>query len=243
MVDGLSASTKPLSVEPGGSASVTFEAVTVTKRNMRGTVSVADDALAADNAFHFVLTPSQPVSVLVIDDSDRSRASFYLSKALSIGNAPAFQMEVVPAGRVTPAMLDGRAVIVLNNAIVPPGVGSAGFEQNVIVTHNVLEAMRAAGVGRILFSSTGSVYGEAAVVPTPEDCPFPVQTSLYGASKLAAEGLISSEIAFQYAIITAGREGTTLVRIIHLGFSRSWRLGGAGLQPCIRALIENGFSR
>ncbi len=52
--------------------------------------------------------------------------------------------------------------------------------------------MRQGGVKRIVFSSTGSVYGEASVIPTPEDCPFPVQTSLYGASKLAAEGLISA---------------------------------------------------
>src|SRR5882762_11613744 len=66
------------------------------------------------------------------------------------------------------------------------------LEQNTIVTWNVLEAMRHAGVKRITFTSTGSVYGEAPVIPTPELCPFPVQTSLYGASKLAAEGLISA---------------------------------------------------
>ena len=66
------------------------------------------------------------------------------------------------------------------------------LEQNTIVTWNVLEAMRTHGVRRIAFSSTGSVYGEAAVIPTPEDCPFPVQTSLYGASKVAAEGLIQA---------------------------------------------------
>lgn len=66
------------------------------------------------------------------------------------------------------------------------------LEQNTIATHNVLEAMRANGIKRIAFSSTGSVYGEAAVIPTPEDAPFPVQTSLYGASKLAAEGLIAA---------------------------------------------------
>jgi UDP-glucose 4-epimerase len=66
------------------------------------------------------------------------------------------------------------------------------LEQNTIATFNVLEAMRAAGVSRIGFSSTGSVYGEAAVIPTPEDAPFPVQTSLYGASKLAGEGLIAA---------------------------------------------------
>jgi UDP-glucose 4-epimerase len=66
------------------------------------------------------------------------------------------------------------------------------LEQNTLATHNVLEAMRSAGVRRIAFSSTGSVYGEATVFPTPEDAPFPIQTSLYGASKLACESLISA---------------------------------------------------
>ena len=66
------------------------------------------------------------------------------------------------------------------------------LEQNTLVTWNVLEAMRTLGIRRIAFSSTGSVYGEANVIPTPEDCPFPVQTSFYGASKVAAEGLIQA---------------------------------------------------
>ena len=66
------------------------------------------------------------------------------------------------------------------------------LEQNTIGTFNVLEAMRATGIRRIGFASTGSVYGEPGVFPTPETAPFPVQTSLYGASKLAAEGLITA---------------------------------------------------
>ena len=66
------------------------------------------------------------------------------------------------------------------------------LDQNTIATWNVLEAMRRQNIRRIAFSSTGSVYGEAGVIPTPEDCPFPVQTSLYGASKLAAEGMIAA---------------------------------------------------
>lgn len=66
------------------------------------------------------------------------------------------------------------------------------LEQNTIATYNVLEAMRANGIRKIAFSSTGSVYGEAQVVPTPEDGPFPIQTSLYGASKAAGEGLIAA---------------------------------------------------
>jgi UDP-glucose 4-epimerase len=66
------------------------------------------------------------------------------------------------------------------------------LEQNTVATFHVLEAMRANGIKRIAFSSTGSVYGEAHVFPTPEDAPFPVQTSLYGASKLAGEGMIAA---------------------------------------------------
>lgn len=66
------------------------------------------------------------------------------------------------------------------------------LEQNTLATFNVLEAMRANGVKRIAFSSTGSIYGEPELFPTPEDAPFPVQTSLYGASKLAGEGLIGA---------------------------------------------------
>lgn len=66
------------------------------------------------------------------------------------------------------------------------------LEQNTIATFNVLEAMRANELTNIAFPSTGSVYGEPAVFPTPENVSFPIQTSLYGASKLAGEGLIEA---------------------------------------------------
>ncbi len=66
------------------------------------------------------------------------------------------------------------------------------LEQNTIGTANVVEAMRLAGATRIAFSSTGAIYGDAPVIPTPENAPFPIQTSLYGASKCAGEGLIQA---------------------------------------------------
>jgi UDP-glucose 4-epimerase len=66
------------------------------------------------------------------------------------------------------------------------------LKQNTIVTARVLESMRRQGVSRIAFASTGSVYGQHHVIPTPEEAPFPVQTSLYAASKLAAEGIITA---------------------------------------------------
>ena len=66
------------------------------------------------------------------------------------------------------------------------------LQQNTTATANVLEAMRNVGVSKIAFSSTGSVYGEPDTFPTPENAPFPTQTSLYAASKLAGEGMIGA---------------------------------------------------
>ena len=81
------------------------------------------------------------------------------------------------------------------------------LEQNLVATCNVLEGMRRANVPRLLFSSTGSVYGECGVIPTPEDAPFPLQTSLYGASKAAAEGFIAAYAA-------AGHLSATVFRFV-----------------------------
>jgi UDP-glucose 4-epimerase len=67
------------------------------------------------------------------------------------------------------------------NADVRFGLNHPGkdLEQNTIATFNVLEAMRFNGIKRIAFSSTGSIYGESKTIPTPENAPFPIQTSLY----------------------------------------------------------------
>jgi UDP-glucose 4-epimerase len=66
------------------------------------------------------------------------------------------------------------------------------LEQGSIVTFNVLESARLAGAKKFAFASTGSVYGEPEVFPTPETAPFPVQTSLYAASKLSGEAMIQA---------------------------------------------------
>jgi UDP-glucose 4-epimerase len=69
---------------------------------------------------------------------------------------------------------------------------SKDFEQNTLATFNVLEAMRTNRIRGLAFASTGSIYGEASVIPTPEIYQFPIQTSLYGASKLAGEAMIQA---------------------------------------------------
>jgi hypothetical protein len=113
-VDGQSQSAKPLSVEPGGSASVTFEPVTVSKRNMRGTVSVADDALAADNAFHFVLSPEEPVRIALVERGGGP----HLARALAVAEAPRFEVTTRSGEALSDDDLRRADVVVLSDVDV-----------------------------------------------------------------------------------------------------------------------------
>lgn len=119
----------------------------------------------------------------------------FLEGALAHPNFRLVEIDLLDLDALKQTFAGGEAVFHLAaNADVRFGTEHPrkDLEQNTIATYNVLEAMRANGIKKIAFSSTGSVYGEAPVVPTPEVCPFPVQTSLYGASKAAGEGLISA---------------------------------------------------
>lgn len=120
----------------------------------------------------------------------------FLASALVNPDFELHELDLIDETESVKAILAGADAVIhlAANADVRFGWNhpSRDLEQNVLATHHVLEGARLGRVGRFLFSSTGSVYGEAAVIPTPEDCPFPVQTSLYGASKLAAEGLIAA---------------------------------------------------
>src|SRR5262249_25534367 len=114
---------------PHSSGSVSFTQVTLTGPNIRGSVRAGTDALPADNTFNFVLTPSAPVSLVVVDNGDRSGSSLFLSKALAIGSTPLFQAETPAASRMTAAMFDKRSVVVLNNTIFPPAAGGGALKR------------------------------------------------------------------------------------------------------------------
>src|SRR6516165_4612116 len=119
----------------------------------------------------------------------------FLTNALNHQNFNYIEGDVLDAATLNESLPGNEIVFhMAANADVRFGTAhpSKDLEQNTIATFNVLEAMRANRVRRVAFSSTGSIYGEPAVFPTPETCPFPVQTSLYGASKLAGEGLIAA---------------------------------------------------
>ncbi len=122
----------------------------------------------------------------------------FLATALASANFRLVRGDVLDLATLTESMNGSEFVFHLAaNADVRFGTGhpSKDLEQNTIATHGVLEAMQQNGINRIAFSSSGSVYGESSTLPTPEDAPFPIQTSLYGASKSAGEGLIAAYCA------------------------------------------------
>jgi len=133
-------------------------------------------------------------SVIGFDNLSTGRREF-LQNASRNAKFQLVEGDLLDIETLTEAMRGARFVFHLGaNADVRFGTERPrqDLEQNTVATFNVLEAMRTNGIKRIAFSSTGSIYGEPTLFPTPEDAPFPVQTSLYGASKLACEGMIAA---------------------------------------------------
>ena len=119
----------------------------------------------------------------------------FLNDALNNANFTLIEGDNLNVSALSEAMIGCDVVFHLAaNADVRFGLNhpSKDLNQNTIATFNVLMAMKERGIKKIIFSSTGSVYGESNIVPTPENAPFPIQTSLYGASKVACEALIQA---------------------------------------------------
>ncbi|HMF94658.1 MAG TPA: BatA domain-containing protein [Vicinamibacterales bacterium] len=129
VIDGHEIQTEHATVAAHASGSVSFTQFTLAGPNVRGSVRAGADPLPADNTFNFVLTPSAPVSLVVVDNGDRASASLFLSKALAIGTTPLFQVETTTAARMTPAMFDKRSVVILNNTTFPPAGGGSNLKR------------------------------------------------------------------------------------------------------------------
>jgi len=132
--------------------------------------------------------------VMGIDNFSTGQRRF-LEGALAYSNFRLFEIDLLDLDALKQAFVGGETVFHFSaNADVRFGTENPrrDLEQNTIATYNVLESMRANGIKKIAFSSTSSVYGDSPVVPTPEHGPFPIQTSLYGASKVASEGIIAA---------------------------------------------------
>ncbi len=122
-IGGRPIQTERLDVEAASSASVTFAPVSLASSNMRGTVRAGADALAADNAFNFVISPAQPVRVVVVDRGGTGSATLYLTRALAIGDAPRFETTVRQPDAVSDDDLRRASLVILNDIAVPAALG------------------------------------------------------------------------------------------------------------------------
>jgi hypothetical protein len=116
-VNGIPVGSKPVTLEAGAGTTVSFDPFTINARNMRATVKIADDALNADNAFNFVVSPSEPVRLVVIDRGSAA-ANLYLGRALSIGEQPRFETVTRQPDAVSDEDLKKSAVVLLNDVPV-----------------------------------------------------------------------------------------------------------------------------
>ena len=121
-VNGIKHGTKPVEIEPGGSKSIEFEPVLVGGRNMKATVTLSNDALAADNVFNFVISPTEPVRLIVLDRG-AADTGLYLSRALAVGEAPRFDVVTKSPDNLSDQDLQRSAAVVLNDVVVSPPLG------------------------------------------------------------------------------------------------------------------------
>src|ERR1041385_3044546 len=114
--------TEPLTIAPGGSATIAFQPVTVPSRNMRVDARAGDSALPFDNVFNFVVAPSAPVRILLVDTGARTGANLYLTRALAIGDMPKFDVQTRQPNAVTDDDLRRSSVVLLNDVDVNAGL-------------------------------------------------------------------------------------------------------------------------
>jgi hypothetical protein len=129
-VDGDATGTQTVALDANGSAMVRFPDFTLPQREVRGVVRAAADNLPVDNTFRFVLSPGQSISILILEHPNSSASeSIYLSQALSIGSEPPHVVDVKRATQFVPADLEGRSVVILNDAPFPRGAAGTQLRE------------------------------------------------------------------------------------------------------------------
>jgi hypothetical protein len=229
-IDGRQMETLSATAAPNAAASVAFAPFTLAEPAARGAVKAGNDPLAADNAFYFVVTPSTSVSVLIIDSGDRT-SSFFLTKALGIGTTPAFQVEVVPAARVSATTLEKRAVVILNDTTVPPGAAGGVLKRYVerggglLVAFGPHSSWPASEVD-LLPGRLGAIVDPAqapATRPVPD-----YNHEVFEIFKAPRSGDFSAVEVFRYRALETGPEDRILARFDDGGVAAAEKRIGTG---------------
>ncbi|HVX41301.1 MAG TPA: BatA domain-containing protein [Gemmatimonadaceae bacterium] len=149
VVGGRTVQTQPATIPAHGAAQVTFVSIAVPNGVTRGSVRLTPDSLPEDDVFDFTLAPDEAVPVLVVEPaSPRDNQSLFLSRALAIGDRPSFRVDVTSSAALTPRDLDGRALVVLDEA--PPPGGAVGAR---------LRALVASGSGLLVIPGASDARG------------------------------------------------------------------------------------
>lgn len=127
-IDGRVVQDLKISVGPNASAAVSFAPLTITTPNTRAIVRLGAagqqvDALARDNLFNFVITPSAPVPVMAVSQGSAD-AMLYLSRALAIGEAPRFDASMHSPEALAGDALNRARVILLNDVPIGDAVAT-----------------------------------------------------------------------------------------------------------------------
>jgi hypothetical protein len=245
-IDGHDLQTQRVTAAAHASTSVTFTPFTLAEANVRGTVRGGTDALPADNTFHFVLVPSAPVSLVVIDSGTQAASSLYLAKALSIGTAPAFHVDVVPAARVTPATFDTHSVVILNDAAFPSAGGNGVLKRFVERGGGLLVAFGDHSAWPS--GDTDLLPGQAGAVMDPAngrggsigfiDYSHPV----FEVFKAPRSGDFSAAHVFRYRAFESGRDTRVLARFDDGAVAAAERRVGAGRVIAWTSTLDDSWS-
>ena len=120
-VGGRDVDTRRVTVAASGAAQAAFGSIAVPAGATRATIRITADSLALDDVLNFTIAPDEAVPVLVVEPaSPRANQSLFISRALTIGDRPTFNVDVKSVGTLTPRDFDDRALVILDE-VAPPG--------------------------------------------------------------------------------------------------------------------------
>jgi Mg-chelatase subunit ChlD len=164
ILNGRPSGTKRVTIPAAGEARVLFTPVLLPAGLVRGSVSIDNDALAADDTFHFAFAARDELRVLLVAPDDAvGEETLFFERALLVGHAPSIRIERVRAAGLDANRLDGAALVVLWDAPVPSGRASAALTEWVRRGGGLVVAAGRRSVGRASTSTLmpARIVGEA----------------------------------------------------------------------------------
>jgi Aerotolerance regulator N-terminal/von Willebrand factor type A domain len=244
-VEGHQIQTQQTKIGANATASVSFTQFTVDRPVVKGTVHAGTDPMPADNVFHFTVSPTAPVSLLVVTNPDARDSALYLSQALAIGTTPVFRTDVVPVTRVTPANFEKRAVVILNDVSFP-SAGASG----------TLKKYVEGGGGLLVAAGDHSSWPQSEADLLPGTLGPSVDRTSRGATlgfrdyghavfeifKAPRSGDFSAARIYRYRTLTTGPNDRVLARFDDGAVAVAERKLGAGRVIFLASTLDDSYS-